>query len=244
MTENAEDTALPANAPIPAGDAMPHRILVPAGLQGAHIRVGMNAGRRRDLARTDSHFASSATAPAGSGPRYCEPKDAAGHPVLAAVGRFRGTRDQVRQVRAFTSRLLDGWPAADDVVLLASELAANAVVHSASGAPGGVFWVHVTAVPGAYACVEVCDQGGPWVRRDPDTERPHGLDIVRRLAACFGVDGDARTGRIVWARLDLPAPCAATPGPGQDGRAGDRATVRHGAGDGLACSVEDQQWVG
>jgi serine/threonine-protein kinase RsbW len=122
---------------------------------------------------------------------------------VAVAAVFPGLRDQVRQARHFTARNLNGWPAADEVVLVVSELAANAVVHSVSGKPGGIFWLHVTAVPGEYVRIEVCDQGGPWVTRGSDPERPHGLDIVRRLAAGFGVEGDARTGRMAWARFDL-----------------------------------------
>jgi len=127
--------------------------------------------------------------------------------TLVVVAAFRGSPDQVRQARGFAARGLAGWPAVDDVVLCVSELATNAVVHSASGQPGGFFWLHVTAFPGKHVRVEVCDQGGPWVRRATDGERAHGLDIVRQLATSFGVDGDARSGRIVWARLDLPEVC-------------------------------------
>jgi len=140
--------------------------------------------------------------------------------ALAVAARFPGSRDQVHQARGFAARVLDGWPAVNDVVFCVSELAANAVVHSASGRAGGIFWVHVTAVPGEYVRVDVCDQGGRWVRRDPDGERPHGLDIVRLLAASFGVDGDACSGRIVWARLDLSEvsgiPAAISQAPGAE----------------------------
>ncbi len=86
----------------------------------------------------------------------------------------------------------------------------------------------MTAVPGEYVRVDVCDQGGPWVRRDTDGERPHGLDIVRLLSASFGVDGDACSGRIVWARLDLSEvsgiPAAISQAPGAEfGRSSWRA---------------------
>lgn len=158
-------------------------------------------------------------------------------PAVAATAAFPGHRDHVRRARAFTARSLTGWPVADDAVLLTSELAANAVVHSASGRPGGIFWVHVTAAPGQYVRIEVCDQGGTWAAHDHDDERPHGLDIVRQLAACFGVDGDAHSGRIVWARLDVPvsgaedlaagpaAWRAAVPGPADSGCAGPPYTA-------------------
>jgi hypothetical protein len=116
---------------------------------------------------------------------------------------FVASRKQVPQARYFAEAILAGWPVADDAVLIVSELAANAVEHSASG-DGGQFWVHVETVPGEHVWVEVRDQGGSWVRRDYQDGRPHGLDIVGMLASDFGVDGDARSGWIVWARLDLP----------------------------------------
>jgi anti-sigma regulatory factor (Ser/Thr protein kinase) len=59
-------------------------------------------------------------------------------------------------------------------VLLASELAANAVTHSRSGHPGGVFTVRATLYHGDYAWVEVIDQGGVWVASGHDDE--HGRD--------------------------------------------------------------------
>jgi len=58
--------------------------------------------------------------------------------ALAVAAVFRGSRDQVRQARGFAARVLDGWPTVNDVVFCVSELAANAVVHSASGRPGGI----------------------------------------------------------------------------------------------------------
>jgi serine/threonine-protein kinase RsbW len=143
--------------------------------------------------------------------------------TVAAV--FSGSRDQVRHARRLAAHVLDGWPAADDVLLCVSELTANAVVHSASGAPGGFFWLHLTAVPDDFIRIEVCDQGDQWIDREHDGERPHGLDIVRSLAADFGVDGDARSGRIAWARLDL------------SGRAADPPTL--GAALGSALAIDD-----
>jgi len=140
--------------------------------------------------------------------------------ALAVAAAFRGSPDQVRQARGFAARALAGWPTVDDVVLCVSELATNAVLHSASSQPGEFFWLHVTAVPGKHVRVDVCDQGGPWVRRGSDDERSHGLDIVRQVAASFGVDGDARSGRIVWAWLDLSevggTPAATSRAPGAD----------------------------
>src|SRR5437868_2010363 len=91
---------------------------------------------------------------------------------------FHGRADQVSQVRREVARYLAGCPAADDAVLIASELAANSVTHSASG--GEFFTVRCEAHPG-YVWIEVEDLGGPWQLRQPD-DRPHGLDIITALA--------------------------------------------------------------
>ena len=48
---------------------------------------------------------------------------------------------------------------ADDVILCASELAANSAIHSRSRLPGGIFTVRATISPGNYAWVEIEDSG-------------------------------------------------------------------------------------
>jgi anti-sigma regulatory factor (Ser/Thr protein kinase) len=94
---------------------------------------------------------------------------------------------------------------ADEVILCASELAANAAIHSDSRLPSGSFTVYAKLSPGDYAWIEVQDSGGPWVAKPGDHERPHGLDIVRSLASDWGIDGDHTT-RTIWARFDWPTP--------------------------------------
>ncbi len=109
---------------------------------------------------------------------------------------FPGLPDQVPQARRFVAGLLSMHVSADDVALCVSELAANAVLHSRSGRPGGTFTVRVTAGPAV--CVEVEDQGGPWLPPlGPDGSRGRGLAIVRTLAGDFGISGD-RSGRTAW----------------------------------------------
>lgn len=118
---------------------------------------------------------------------------------------FDATTDQVRYARHFAEAMLRDWPVASDAAMIVSELAANASLHSASH-DKGKFWVHLEAYPGQFAWVEVRDQGGQWIRRNHRDGRPHGLDIIGELADDWGVEGDARTGWITWARLDLPEP--------------------------------------
>jgi len=105
-------------------------------------------------------------------------------------------------VRADLRALLTDCPVAYDVILCASELAANAAVHSHSRLAGGTVTVRVQISPGRHARIEVEDDGGPWTPA-VDTSRHHGLDIVRTLADDWGIDGDDNA-RTVWARFDWP----------------------------------------
>ena len=118
---------------------------------------------------------------------------------------YPGTAFSVRRVRADLDLLVDGYPFTDDLILLASELAANAILHSRSGHPGRTFTVRATLYPGDYAWVEVEDQGGTWTENEHDDERGRGLRIVSAIAGDgnWGVDGDERR-RAVWFRLDWP----------------------------------------
>jgi serine/threonine-protein kinase RsbW len=120
---------------------------------------------------------------------------------------YPGQRGQIRLVRATLALLLDGCPLVADAILIASELAANAVVHSNSAAPGGSFTVRAEVCPGAYVRIEVDDQGGQWAPRGYELDRPHGLDLIDALAGTgnWGIHGDAERGRTAWARLDWPA---------------------------------------
>ena len=84
---------------------------------------------------------------------------------------YPGTTEQVREVRADLAAVVKGYPFADDFILLASSFSTNAVMHSRSGDQGGVFTVRAEVRPGDYAWLEVQDQGGPWIERDPGEER-------------------------------------------------------------------------
>jgi hypothetical protein len=117
------------------------------------------------------------------------------------TGIYPGRTDQLHNVRRAVARHLAGCPAADDAVLILSEFAANAIVHSVSR--GQFFTVRAELYPG-YVWVEAEDLGGPWCRRQPDG-RPHGLDVVEALTSPdgWGVETTTDGGRVVWARLDL-----------------------------------------
>ncbi len=118
---------------------------------------------------------------------------------------YPGTKDQVRAVRTDLGPFLDGFPAADDLVLIASEISTNAVLHSRSGTDGQTFTVRAETHPGQYVWVEVEDRGGDWSDRDADDEHGRGLDILAAIAGGgnWGIEtGNAAGSRLVWARLD------------------------------------------
>jgi hypothetical protein len=96
--------------------------------------------------------------------------------------------------------LLRDCPVADEVILCASELAANAAVHSRSRLPGGTFTVRAEVIAGEHIRIGVEDEGGPWTPGANDSAGHHGLDIVRALATAWGIDGNQTT-RTTWARF-------------------------------------------
>jgi serine/threonine-protein kinase RsbW len=119
---------------------------------------------------------------------------------------YPGRPEQVHSVRADLRGFLAGCPIADETILVASELAANAAIHSSSRQPGGRFIVRAEVRPGDCTWVEVEDQGGTWAGHHPRDGRPHGLDIVQAMAGdrSWGIGGDATLGRVAWARLGWP----------------------------------------
>ena len=123
--------------------------------------------------------------------------------ALASTRTYPGTREHVRAIRADLRALLTGCPHADDIILCASELAANAVLHSNSARPGGTITVHTAISYDDHVRIEMRDDGGPWTAPAPDADRPHGLDLIRTIASAWGV-AETATARTVWAQLDWP----------------------------------------
>jgi len=114
---------------------------------------------------------------------------------------YPGGTEHVRAVRADLRVVLQECPRADDVILCASELAANAAMHSRSRLLGGTFIVRATVSTDLYARIEVQDDGGPWNQGMIDPTRHHGLDIVRAFADEWGINGDY-TSRTTWAQFN------------------------------------------
>jgi serine/threonine-protein kinase RsbW len=123
---------------------------------------------------------------------------------------FRGEERQLGAMRRWLASLLPAVPARDDVILVATELASNAICHTASGR-GGWFTVEITWWRSVVR-VGVTDCGGParpQVAGDPAGERGRGLLLVTGLSLRTGACGDQQ-GRLVWAdvRWDGPGPAA------------------------------------
>ncbi len=117
---------------------------------------------------------------------------------------FPGREDQVGQVRRFVAELLAGHPERDDVALCATELATNAIRHTASGRDG--FFAVELSWAGVTIRLAVADGGAPTGlvlrQRDPDMleEVGRGLDVVASLCDRYVSEGDHR-GRVVWAQF-------------------------------------------
>lgn len=128
------------------------------------------------------------------------------HGKRAAISLDGWTSTTPAAARAFVRRAAVAWrlpqSQTDDLVLIVSELAANAIRHTDSRT------VTVTAsyVPGA-AVVSVTD-GGPYcplavTRVDDQAEDHRGLSIVAALAETWG-HLRAGAGTRAWARVAVP----------------------------------------
>jgi anti-sigma regulatory factor (Ser/Thr protein kinase) len=121
---------------------------------------------------------------------------------------YPGRKDQVGKVRQDLAPMVAGFPRADDFILLASEVSTNAVLHSRSRMPGGVFTVRAEVRAGDGALLEVEDQGGPWMQKGLDDEHGRGLAMVDYLAGDgnWSVEAGKTPGsRLVWVWLDWAA---------------------------------------
>lgn len=134
----------------------------------------------------------------------------------------------MRRVRAFVARALTGCPARETLLTCVSELAANAITHTASGA-GGVFTVEVLRPTAGLARVAVTDAGGlsEPVIREADlagelfflAEGGRGLALVAACSSSWGYsDMGEGLGRTVWAEATWPVAVTARPQPAANTR--------------------------
>ena len=123
--------------------------------------------------------------------------------AVLAADWFPGEAASVGQAREFVRGVLgECWPGLDDVLVMVSEIASNAVRHTASGDGG---WFDVTvSVSGCAARVEIADRGSSSEPRIPEGGEGldaltggRGLRIVDALADRWGHGGD-ELGRVVW----------------------------------------------
>ena len=101
-----------------------------------------------------------------------------------------GRAERARVARAFVDGVLGpGHPCGDVAALLVSELFANSIRHSGSGAPGETVTVAVKTADGVIR-VEVTDLSGPGAPQlrpsGNEAEDGRGLHLVARLAARWG----------------------------------------------------------
>jgi anti-sigma regulatory factor (Ser/Thr protein kinase) len=126
--------------------------------------------------------------------------------ILGSV-TIQGRADEVSGARAFITRTLAAAGKgqrvdSDAATLLTSELVTNAIMHTASGSPGGLVTVVVVDVPDGVL-IEVIDDGSggtPVVKNDVFTADGHGLYLVQQLAAQWGYLRDP-AGTTVWFHL-------------------------------------------
>ena len=140
-------------------------------------------------------------------------KARSGATALPARAGFPPRADSVAAARRFVRQALVGFgmeSVADDAVLVASELATNAVVHA-----GTAF--EVTCVDlGSAVRIEVHDRHptrqlpATIPDLDPGREGGRGLLACAALASAWGVE-HTRTGKAVWCRLDLTEPSGQHP---------------------------------
>jgi anti-sigma regulatory factor (Ser/Thr protein kinase) len=115
---------------------------------------------------------------------------------------FPGLVDQPGRVREELAVVLRAHPDLGEILLVASELCTNAVVHTRSGGRDGTFSVEVTAIGEESLMIAVTDEGastGPRLLAPKPTETHfRGLQVVKGLSLDYGVGGDAE-GWTVWA---------------------------------------------
>ncbi|MFI9099523.1 ATP-binding protein [Streptomyces fildesensis] len=123
-----------------------------------------------------------------------------------AFRTFPGTPAHVSTARRYVTQFLadPGYRhVIDDAVLLVSELASNAILHTRSGDPLGGFTVEL-GFSADTVRIAVHDQGSREVPRvlHGNGEGGRGLGLVEVLAADWGITGGP-AGRTVWFELTL-----------------------------------------
>jgi DNA-binding NarL/FixJ family response regulator len=110
----------------------------------------------------------------------------------------------VRTARAFISEKLSEWslePLLDDALLVASELATNAITHADSKCR-----LRLSLLP-ATLRIDVLDAGAGTPEPQPPSwteEHGRGLHLVAALTTAWGLEAVPGDGKLVWAELARP----------------------------------------
>lgn len=119
---------------------------------------------------------------------------------------FPAAAPSVREARDFVIETLAGSPISlEDVRLMVSELATNAIQHALTG-----FVVTIRRTQ-TEICVELTDYGNGHPTLLPMTSavsNGRGLALVDMLSAQWGVTGEAQRGKTVWFTSALRAATA------------------------------------
>lgn len=131
-----------------------------------------------------------------------EMADAEGTREQRASRTFSPDPGEVFSARHFVAWALEKWDLeCEDLPLLVSELATNAVLHARSD-------FEVTVVRSATRLrVEVFDQNTrlPTFAVAPaDAYSGRGLMLLRELATAWGVESHSDSGKTIWFELELP----------------------------------------
>jgi anti-sigma regulatory factor (Ser/Thr protein kinase) len=130
---------------------------------------------------------------------------------------FPGHPAQVAQARRFVQRTLAAHGPTADAALLTSELATNAIQHTASG-QDGTFEVVIYQRP-ATVRIAVINAGSPSIPAATASglnDSGRGLALVDALARQWGQQGN-RHARVVWFDLHFPQAATAANHPGEHG---------------------------
>ena len=176
------------------------------------------------------HQGSSAASAQAADDRLAPRQPAPAKPEPPAAGRRRRlglapVPESARAAREFTVATLHQWqlePLTEDAVVIASELATNAIQHGTptvmgdgTNGPGPARVELSWCLQASRLICVVTDQAGTLptvVARDPEAESGHGLQIVGALAAAWGWTVLGTGEKAVWAALELPAHADAATG--------------------------------
>lgn len=112
---------------------------------------------------------------------------------------FEADPRAIRKVRHFVTETLADDPRLDDVVLTASELAANVIMHAETS-----FTVRLVTED-RFVRLEVSDGSSIIPAVEDLADSQWGLRMIEQLSARWGID-PTETGKTVWAEFTEPDP--------------------------------------